>query len=282
MKDISQGFERMAGYFEALIGFMVSMFVTTLFGRWWSIRKDGVGGLWGAIDDLMLILSIQLPGKEHREVKERILRLGLLSHRLVYARAQDLETREDLENFVDVGLLTIEELEILSTEVSKAQVVWVWIGQIIQQVALKDKFPFRDLVLPKLNEICVKARGSIGLIFAYTDTQVPFAYVHLLVLSIILSNCLIAVKCGLSIGFTAGDANDISSASSIKVMVQVFHLAIIPFLYHAFVHMGLELANPLGFDYMCFPGYSYHVCMRNENLSFVRAGERTPLHLLAV
>mmetsp|Transcript_84986 Transcript_84986/g.237374 ORF Transcript_84986/g.237374 Transcript_84986/m.237374 type:complete len:262 (-) Transcript_84986:347-1132(-) len=261
---------------------MVSMFVTTLFGRWWSIRKDGVGGLWGAIDDLMLILSIQLPGKEHREVKERILRLGLLSHRLIYAQAQGMESREDLQKFSDVGLLTIEELEILSKETAKAQVVWVWIGQVIHQLALKDKLPFRDLVLPKLNELCVKARGSIGIIFSYTDTQVPFAYVHLLVLSIILSNSLIAVKCGLAIGFAAGDHSDINTVPMIKIVVQVFQLAVIPFLYHAFVHMGLELANPLGFDYMCFPGYSYHVWMRNENMSFVRAGERTPLHLLAV
>merc|ERR1711924_352458 len=105
-------------------------------------------------------------------------------------------------------------------------------------------------------------------------TQVPFAYVHLLVLSIIFSNCLIAFKCGLAIGFSLHEslASDLTNPSGhmrlfaqvdtphiIKVMVQVCHLAVIPFFYHAFVHIGLELANPLGHDYLSMPGYSYHV-----------------------
>jgi len=140
-------------------------------------------------------------------------------------------------------------------------------------------------MLPKLDKLCVKARSSIGLIFAYTDTQVPFAYVHLLVLSIIFSNCLIALKCGLAIGFCFGSSpgqTTIDVPNAMKVIVQVCHLAVIPFFYHAFVHIGLELANPLGTDYLCLPGYSFHVWMRNENMSFMRTGERTPEALLVV
>merc|ERR1719188_1797784 len=180
--------------------------------------------------------------------------------------------------------MTVEELDVLEREASKPQVVWVWIGQILHAVAAKGKLQCSDIMLPKLDKLCVKARGSIGLVFAYLDTQVPFAYVHLLVLSIIFSNCLIAFKCGLAIGFSlhTTDGHSVQAPSVIKVMVQVCHLAVIPFFYHAFVHIGLEPANPLGTDYLSMPGYSYHVWMRNENMSFVRASERIPPHLLSI
>jgi len=283
--DFSESFETMANYFTALIGFMISMFVTTLFGRWWAIRTDGLGGLWGAVDDLIVLLSIHMPSRDDRAIKERILRLGLLSHRLVYAQAQSLESREHLKQLVNVGLMTVEELDVLEKEFSKPQAVWVWIGQILHALAAKGKFQCNDVMLPKLDKLCVKARSSIGLIFAYTDTQVPFAYVHLLVLSIIFSNCLIALKCGLAIGFCFGSSpgqTTIDVPNAMKVIVQVCHLAVIPFFYHAFVHIGLELANPLGTDYLCLPGYSFHVWMRNENMSFMRTGERTPEALLVV
>jgi len=283
--DFSESFETMANYFTALIGFMISMFVTTLFGRWWAVRTDGLGGLWGAVDDLIVILSIHMPSRNDRAIKERILRLGLLSHRLVYAQAQNLETREHLKQLVNVGLMTVEELDVLEKEASKPQAVWVWIGQILHALAAKGKIQCSNVMLPKLDKLCVKARGSIGLMFAYTDTQVPFAYVHLLVLSIIFSNCLIAFKCGLAIGFCFGTNPGhevIDSPNAMKVMVQVCHLAVIPFFYHAFVHIGLELANPLGIGYLCLPGYSYHIWMRNENMSFMRTGERTPESLLVV
>ncbi|CAK0848758.1 unnamed protein product [Prorocentrum cordatum] len=112
--DFSQGFETMANYFTGLLGIMTSMFVVTLFGRWWKIRAEGIGGLWGAIDDLIMILSIHR--NEVRPYKERILRLGLLSHRLVYAQAQGLESREHLEKLVQVGLVTTEELDVLDQD----------------------------------------------------------------------------------------------------------------------------------------------------------------------
>lgn len=280
--DFSQGFETMANYFTGLLGIMTSMFVVTLFGRWWKIRVEGIGGLWGAIDDLIMILSIHMPHKSDRPYKERILRLGLLSHRLVYAQAQGLESREHLEKLVQVGLVTTEELAILDKETSKPQLVWVWIGQIIHQLAAEGKIQCKDYMLPKLDKLCVKARASIGLIFAYVDTQVPFAYVHLLVLSIIFSNCLIALRCGLAIGLCYGGGKGHEVDSAISVLVHVCHLSVIPFFYHAFIHIGLGLANPVGADYLSLPSYSFHVWMRNENMSFVRVGENTPQSLLDV
>jgi len=281
--DFSESFETMANYFTGLLGFMISMFVTTLFGRWWKIRVDGIGGLWGAVDDLIMILSIHMPEKKDRPAKERILRLGLLSHRLVYLQAQGLVAREHLQKLVTVGLMKEEELDILQREVSKPQACWVWIGQILHELAAEGKLECKNFMLPKLDKLCVKARGSIGLIFAYLDTQVPFAYVHMLVLAIIFSNCLIAVKCGLAIAFClADDADHELLDNVVKALVHMCHLSVIPFFYHAFIHIGLELANPLGTDYLSFPGYSFHVWMRNENMGFLRAGESTPAYLLDV
>lgn len=282
LPDFSEGFETMANYFTGLLGIMTSMFVVTLFGRWWKIRVEGIGGLWGAIDDIIMILSVHMPHKNDRPYKERILRLGLLSHRLVYAQAQGLESREHLEKLVHVGLVTPEELDILVQETSKPQLIWVWIGQIIHQLADEGKIQCKDYMLPKLDKLCVKARGSIGGIYAYLDTQVPFAYVHLLVLSIIFSNCLIALRCGLAIGLCYGGGKAHQVDSAISVLVHMCHLSVIPFFYHAFVHIGLGLANPVGAGYLSLPSYSFHVWMRNENMSFVRVGENTPASLLDV
>lgn len=270
-------FETLAGYFTALIGFMLGMFVSTLVGRWWSVRNNCIGGLWGAIDDLNLILAIHMPSPNDRPLKENVLRLCLLSHRLVYNQAQGKEKRHDLEKHVHRGLMTTEELDILEHEASKSQTVWVWIGQLIHKIANEGKIKYKEMLVPQLDILCTKARGSIGQAFAYTDTQLPLPYVHMLATAVIISNFLVALKCGLVIGRVLGPNTQMNY---LVLAVQICHVVVIPFFYHAFLNLGSALANPLQKDFTDFPDFAFHVYMRNENVSFYRAGEKTPKTVL--
>merc|ERR1719145_176357 len=85
-----------------------------------------------------------------------------------------------------------------------------------------------------------------------------------------------AVKVGFAVGFAVSKHNP----DAVNLTFQLIHVTVIPFFYHAFIHMGLELAHPLGCDYMSLPGYSYHCYIRNENVGFIAAGEAIPKELV--
>merc|ERR1719482_687290 len=149
-------------YLSALLGFMLGLFVSEIISRWWRCRMDCVDVLWSAISDILLMLSIRCPGPEDAPFKENVLRLGLVCHRLVYAEARGMESRENLLQLVHVGLLTEEEVDCLDGQPAKSQLVLVWIGR--------------------------------------RYTQLPYQYVHLLSFCVLLCNLLLATKCGISIG----------------------------------------------------------------------------------
>jgi len=267
-----------AACISVVVGFLLGMFVSGSVSRWWSMRNGCLGGLWGAVDDLTLILSAHMPNKRDRAAKENVLRLSLLSVRLLFAQAQGKESWEDLQQIVDRGLMTPEEKEALLGMPSKPQVVWVWIAQTLHELADAGKIKYKEVMMPELDMLCARARGSIGGAFAYTDTQVPFNYVHLLVVSVFLSNITLSVKCGLIMGREFFHVH--GDGSYYVAFAQLLQVIIVPFVYSAFLKINEQLESPFGNDPMDFPALSYHVYMRDECHAFIRSGENMPKSVL--
>jgi len=208
-----------------------------------------------------------------RPYKERVLRLCLLSHSLCYHQARGQESEANLRENVNRGLMTEEELQIMKNMAAKPQVVWVWICRLIHHLADLGKFRNQHITEPQLDALCVKARAAIGELFTYIDTQIPFAWVHILTVIVVLSNLLVATKSGLIVG---GMMRPDGEWSWTAVAVQACHVILVPCVYHAFLLLSAQLSDPLGDNFNDFPSYAYHCFMRDENLSFFDAGERTP------
>lgn len=281
--DVNSGkhMATVVSYLTTIQGFMLGSYVTALVGRWWALRSECVGGLWGTIDDMCLLLSSHVCDPSDRPFKQRALRLGLLSHALVYNQARGAEEINDLWKLVDRGLMTEAELCVIQNMSSKSQVVWVWISQLIHGLASKGKVRHPGVMVPQFDVMCAKARASIGLLFTYTDTQLPYVWVHMLSTVVVLVNVAIAFKCGFNLGFvfetyykTGG------SLSWSTIFGEMCHLTLLPFAFHAFLLLGSQLADPFGEDFIDFPGFAYHCSIRDENTCFFESGEQTPGSIL--
>jgi hypothetical protein len=49
-------------FLHGLLPFLLGFYLSIAVARWWAIRNDCIGALWGAVDDLCLLLGAYLPG----------------------------------------------------------------------------------------------------------------------------------------------------------------------------------------------------------------------------
>jgi hypothetical protein len=279
-----------AGYSTTLLGFMLSLFVSNIISRWWKMRESCVGGLWTATTDIMLHFSIRLTDPADDEFKERILRLCLLSHRLVYMEAGEFGRAdgsadrpvgaETLDQLIAVGLLSPQEKTALQGRYRMGEIVWVWINRLgreklLELIAEKRITGNHVVEMKPFDSCCAKAKNAIGEVFVYTSTQLPFQYVHLLAFTVIVSNLLLSIKCGVAIG--KGLRPD-SPVEYVNPLVEAFQVFFVPFSYHAFLRLCDDLSNPFGEKLFGsnFPGFSYHCKMRSECLGILEAGKDLP------
>lgn len=267
-------------YLTTIQGFMLGAYVGSLVVRWWTMRSACVGGLWATIDDICLLLSSHALQSSDRPFKQRVLRLALLSYALVYNHARGREDEDSLHELVSRGLMMEEELQVIKNMASKPQVVWVWISQLIHALAARGKIMYPQVMVPKFDMMCAKGRAAIGNLFTYTDTQLPYAFVHMLSTTIALLNFIIALKCGITLGFIYQNHQTTRVISGMAVFVEVCHVTLLPFAFQAFLLLGGQLADPLGNDFIDFPEFAYHFYMRDENIAFFKIGESSPDHVV--
>ena len=105
-------------------------------------------GVLNTIDSMCSRLAIYFPGntKEDDEAKEIILRYGVLSVKLLFKDAREVDSWnisdrkrlncDNLSDLVDEGLLLDHEKELLKDCPSRAQVVWVWIASLFTKWCL--------------------------------------------------------------------------------------------------------------------------------------------------
>jgi len=267
----------LTNFMAALISFMLGLFVSILIARWWNCRIDCLETLFAALSDVQLFLSVRLSNsKEDVAIKETCLRYTLLVHRLVYYEIRSLDETEFLKYLQTVGLLEVDEAELLRDRPAKASTVLVWIGKLY--TALGRKHEWQPVDLLHLDDQLSRARNGIGQVSAYTDTQLPFQYVHLLTFVVISCNLMLCFDAGLSLGTALKPG---STWDPVFVALEIFRVFVQPLAYHAFLRLGSELSNPFGFDFNDFPMYAHHCMLRREGLAISKAGEQLPKALRA-
>jgi hypothetical protein len=93
----------------------------------------------------------------------------------------------------------------------------------------------------------LKARNAIETVFTYLETQLPFAYAHLINLLVNLNNMIICIKCGLN--FSKANKN-----YDLQVMfTEALYLIVVPFVYQGLLTISSIIADPFGTDMLDLP-----------------------------
>ncbi|CAK0823448.1 unnamed protein product [Prorocentrum cordatum] len=259
--------------FHNLCSFLLGFFLSTCYARWWAIRAEGIGGLWGALDDIIMIVGALFPqdSEEDRAVRERVLRWGVLSHELMY---KQIRSEDDFQDLVDKGLLLQEEAAIIGPLSSRPQCVWAWMCSYMAHLAYGEaahggsRMPHAVTMFPKLLDFCCAARDSIGKLFTYTDSQVPFRYVHILSLIVWVHNMVQALASAVRFAFECQNNHHWVSG----VLSEMVFLMFYPVVYTSLLHVGVGMLNPVrSASDVDFPQAAYTSYMLAENRSFIRS-----------
>ncbi|CAE7941372.1 unnamed protein product, partial [Symbiodinium sp. KB8] len=124
--------DKMCSFLTSLIGVLLGFYISTVMTRWWSMRSDGIGGMWGAVNDLCVLTGSFFPGPEWRKLRTLILRYGLISFELTFMENEDQD--EDLDALMQRHLLTSDEAACLAGNPSKGMAVWTWVGWIFREL----------------------------------------------------------------------------------------------------------------------------------------------------
>merc|ERR1719498_12433 len=90
-----------------------------------------------------------------------------------------------------------------------------------------------------MHRICVDARNGIDGVQMQLNSQLPFAYAHLITLLVHVSSIFTVIKCGLRLAL---------ASSSLEVVCQVMFAFVLSVCYLGLLSMDAVIADPFGDD----------------------------------
>ena len=154
----------------------------------------------------------------------------------------------------------------------RSTICWIWIAEMMSRVRAQPEVPPPMYV--RLLSLCHDCMKQTEELKTNLTVQIPFMYAHMLSVLVHLSNCLLAVSCGLALGSALAEITDRSrqlhkdSSShlvkefyeAIQVMgMQIITLLIQPVLYQARIQARTALG--LLFFSLRFPSSSLKVSL---------------------
>ena len=197
--------------------FLLGPYLGLCLARWWQMRMDLMGGVWGVVADLNTWAAMWFDsGSDADQAARRLmLRYGLAAHMLLFKGAR--KDDDKLESMVKAGLLTTHEQRQLQGDEekqipgapSKAQMVFAWISAFWARALAPDQgglgttpIPNAPQLSPMVLRRCADGRGAAGGALALVFTQLPLAYVHLLSLLVRFASVVNAITHGADAGNT--------------------------------------------------------------------------------
>jgi len=187
--------EGLVSQVSVFVPFLLALFVSLSLSRWWALRVTALGQVFDSLANTCMIVASELNGVKWREVRTSILKYGMASVELLIQAARE---SEDIESLIELDLLTESEATFMrewDLPWQRPMVIWAWIMRVISNAMDHDKTPVqtRQAVLDQ----CMGARDGMANINLHLDTQLPFAYVHMITLLVNVQNILMAFKAGL-------------------------------------------------------------------------------------
>jgi len=232
-----------------LVVFCLPLYMSLSLARWWAVRERGLQRLFDALTSINMILSTEMHNERWRALRVQVIKMGLASIELLVQAAQN---REDLDFLVDLELLSPAEVAAmrrLSTLWARPLICWGWILHVCRS-GLGSFHGIEPRIAQIMSQV-IWAKQSIIMINSYMDTQLPFAYVHLITLLVNVQNLVVACNSGILL------AHAIMKTDG-GLMVQQVALALgSPLVYQGLMQISCLVANPFGDEITNFPMRSY-------------------------
>jgi len=261
---------------DALLAFFAGLYLDQILNRWWIMRSEGIGGVVNAVTDLSLALAGLLHENtdEQENVKNIILRYGLLTHHLIYIEAQEKFTnneQKDREVWEDIErqrLITYQEAKVLKKIRRKPEAVWGWILSYLQAAMEAEILP--DDRLEHFTEICRAGRQASGSVMLHIRCQLPLPYVHLICIVVNLYQTILAFTSGMII--CTAEETDLHQ----EIILQIARFLLYCVIYQGILETAEKMTNPLGEDDIDFPQLFIQWSLQKECKALYGLGVQMP------
>lgn len=269
----------LVNYTSVFIGFLLSLHLTLSINRWLVMRRDVLGQLWSAVNDIAHILAVHLPEPENLALKNLTMRYGIVSFELLLA-----SDSEHLYLLTSQGVLQADECAKLELAPCKSQLPWVWLATTFRNLAARGRLSSR--LLARLYGACESGRGACDCAALCAKSPPPPSVVGKLLTWGTHGSCaMMAIKCGAMAAAAATGhitspqtGMQQSRAEGVLVLIQQLAMAVcVPFWYCALLRLGDALSQPLTDEGLgALPVPVLRAFLRDECEAFYTAGEHAP------
>lgn len=187
------------GEIQTVLSFIIAGYVTICVGRWDRIRNTYLTAITGNLECLYCYVSLVTRNRPTNDVCNSINRYSQLLLRSVFLAAQ----RDDaLSELFNEGLLVEREMEWLQHTPTGSR-PYLIIGWIIDTIEMDLNFDSDKIFWNKLLSHIDNIKSGIGGIFALTNTQLPYSYVHLIYMTTYLLLVALAAETGVMLAVNA-------------------------------------------------------------------------------
>jgi len=274
-------FEGFATFLKFFIVFMLGIYVSQAFKRWWftvtSFEKFLI-----AIRQMAFMLHTVKGQPAWREIVEKYCVASgyILNVEVRNAQIVDKKQHVDIESLMDwlvrKGFLTEDEVSQLGSDsgsvLCKTRAVWSWIGELVSHPVVEEGAVVLAPLLVRTVVLCQACITEVEHLKMNITMQTPFMYSQLLAILVHVNNIILSVCCGMSIGSSMNEVqrrseqlSGVRDTNHRKVTVteqmygaiqesgsQLMIVLVTPMLYVAFLHIAHILCYPFGDE-------SYHL-----------------------
>jgi len=171
----TEALEDMTTAMNKFVPFVLGLYVALSLHRWWAIRVSGLGQLFNAACNVVMVVSCVLHQERHRAVRALVMKWSFAS---IFLLVKSVRNQSSLSDMHFKGLLTQDEVECLhSVEdlLGRPSVVWGWVLRVAQESFKEAAGPMPySIQVSKVCDICMKASDGLSIIDNHLATQLPF------------------------------------------------------------------------------------------------------------
>ena len=149
------------GTLSLLCSLLLAGYSSRQITRFWELRREGLGVMWGVSNNLSMILDSYVSFDDMRSLAIKrycIVAVSLIFHR--YKQSGFL-----ISEIIFRGHLTKAEGFEIETLQINAESIWRWVVVALQELVSEKKIPLT--IADNLFQLLFKARSAAGMIHAY-------------------------------------------------------------------------------------------------------------------
>lgn len=246
---------------STLAVFLLGFYTSNSLMRWWRLRTDGIGNIWGACSELNMLISQAVTRDQQvlssiRRYARASLMLQFMKHRKQLAHLDLLTERK---------VLTSEEvLCLMAYKNNLSESMWTWITNIVMNLH-KQGLIQSEYMLCLILQSVKKGRSGAALIGAQMGTPLPAQYVHILGLMVKLFNLFAAFAYAVKVG-----------CMRTQYITHFLLTFFPPLLYNSVLIINYKLSKPFEEHVLAFPMARYDRGIERDGRSYVQAGQHVP------